>query len=102
MSLLDAPLADLLQTIDSFRPAWQSQARCRGMGHEVFFIAKGQHQSFHERAKAICAICPVKEECLAYSVSFHDRFGIWGGMSVNDRRRGGFIGGENVPDPDLD
>ncbi|MGH9060608.1 MAG: WhiB family transcriptional regulator, partial [Acidimicrobiales bacterium] len=37
------------------------------------------------RAKAICARCPVRAECLAFALATDQRYGIWGGTSETDR-----------------
>jgi WhiB family redox-sensing transcriptional regulator len=39
------------------------------------------------RAKAVCARCPVAADCLAYAEKTHVQFGIWGGLTENDRRK---------------
>ncbi len=40
-----------------------------------------------EAAKAVCAGCPVRDECLDYALASRQRFGVWGGMSEQERRR---------------
>ena len=40
----------------------------------------------YRRALDICAVCPVREECLAWAVE-HGELGIWGGLSERARRR---------------
>lgn len=61
---------------------WWEQAACRQVDPEVFFPSRGESTA---QAKAVCAGCPVVEECLAYGMSEH--FGIWGGKSERERRR---------------
>jgi len=39
------------------------------------------------RAKAICQLCPVKAECLQEALDNKIDHGIWGGLSVKERRR---------------
>jgi WhiB family redox-sensing transcriptional regulator len=39
------------------------------------------------RAKAVCAVCDVAADCLAYAEKTHIQFGIWGGLTENDRRK---------------
>ena len=39
------------------------------------------------RAKAFCAGCVVREDCLEYALRNGEKFGIWGGMSERERRR---------------
>ncbi len=36
-------------------------------------------------AKAICAGCPVRSECLQTALNDHEAFGIWGGMTTQKR-----------------
>ena len=49
-------------------------------------------ESRHDRAeremsaKAICAQCPVKRDCLDYAVAIREPHGIWGGLNELERR----------------
>ncbi|MGC7247270.1 WhiB family transcriptional regulator, partial [Mycobacteroides abscessus] len=38
-------------------------------------------------AKAICHDCPVKIQCREYAVSHQEQWGLWGELSLKDRRR---------------
>lgn len=38
------------------------------------------------RAKAICAECVVRPECLDYAVTIGEPHGIWGGLNETERR----------------
>lgn len=40
--------------------------------------------SHAEMAKRLCGICPIREECLQYSLE-NEPFGIWGGFDEHDR-----------------
>jgi WhiB family redox-sensing transcriptional regulator len=63
---------------------WISQAECVGLGH-LFFLEPGESSA---PAKAICNVCPVRAECLADSLTHPEPWhGIFGGMSVRERRR---------------
>jgi WhiB family transcriptional regulator, redox-sensing transcriptional regulator len=64
--------------------AWMLQAKCLDADPEAFFPEKGGST---REAKRICAACPVREECLEYSLTNEERFGIWGGLSERERRR---------------
>ncbi len=64
--------------------AWQDRAACSGVDPELFFPAKGESLA---PAKAICAGCPVRVECLEYALTHNERYGIWGGTSERERRR---------------
>jgi WhiB family transcriptional regulator, redox-sensing transcriptional regulator len=64
--------------------AWRSQARCRGVDPEIF------HPSDEDdgvEAKAICAVCPVREPCLEYALTAREKDGVWGGLTARERRR---------------
>jgi WhiB family redox-sensing transcriptional regulator len=64
------------------RPEWHKRGACRGRGN-LFFNDK--KKSNVAKAKALCAICVVKETCLAYAME-NDDHGVWGGMTLNERR----------------
>lgn len=66
------------------RPAWQARAACRGLDTDLFFTDRGESTA---AAKAVCAGCNVRSECLAYAQAKAERFGIWGGLSERQRRR---------------
>ncbi len=71
--------------------AWQAKAACRGPQAVVFFPPpqferKADRIERERRAKAICADCIVKAECLDYSVSIKEPHGIWGGLNEHERR----------------
>lgn len=38
-------------------------------------------------AKSFCHACPVMLECLNYALVRHERFGVWGGMTGEERKR---------------
>ncbi len=39
-----------------------------------------------ERAKAICAVCPVRQDCLQRALDGGEDYGIWGGLTATERR----------------
>jgi WhiB family transcriptional regulator, redox-sensing transcriptional regulator len=65
-------------------PDWYTRALCRQADPEEFFPEKGDSTL---EAKRTCARCPVKGECLEYSVMRDEPFGIWGGLTERQRRR---------------
>lgn len=77
-------LADAEQGIDEGPLAWQERALCAQTDPEAFFPEKGGST---REAKAVCAVCEVRDECLEYALQHDERFGIWGGMSERERRR---------------
>ena len=64
--------------------SWQDYANCRVADADLFFPERGAST---RRAKAICAACEVKPQCLAFAIRHGEKFGIWGGMSERERRR---------------
>jgi WhiB family redox-sensing transcriptional regulator len=40
-----------------------------------------------ERAKRVCAVCPVNRECLLTALAMNEGWGVWGGRTVQDRKR---------------
>jgi WhiB family transcriptional regulator, redox-sensing transcriptional regulator len=64
--------------------SWKAQGRCVGADPELFFPVRGGPV---EPARAMCRMCPVREECLDYALRNSERFGIWGGKSERERRR---------------
>jgi WhiB family transcriptional regulator, redox-sensing transcriptional regulator len=38
------------------------------------------------RAKVVCATCPVRTECLADALDNRVEYGVWGGMTERERR----------------
>lgn len=57
---------------------WRDRAACRGVDPGVFFPADGGSV---DRAKRVCAGCPVRPECLEFAVVGGESFGVWGGRS---------------------
>ena len=80
---------------------WWFEGVCAQTDPEVFFPEKGG--SVRE-AKAVCARCPVRAQCLAHALAHGERFGVWGGLSEPERRRlqlhaGSAAGGSTAPEP---
>ena len=69
---------------------WQYEAACRDLDTELFFHPEGERGSTRRRraanAKAICATCPVIEQCRSYALAAQEPYGIWGGMTEEERR----------------
>ena len=61
---------------------WQDEAACKGMGVS-FFIPEIPLTPLTTvlvaRAKAVCATCPVTEECRRYATR-NNASGVWGGV----------------------
>lgn len=73
----------------SRRPiSWRESAACRNYDPELFFPigTTGRAIAEIQRAKAVCAICPVRADCLAFALATHQDYGIWGGCDEAERR----------------
>lgn len=72
-----------------FPLGWQERAACRGMDLVLFFGTGREGAAARERrekkAKAVCAGCPVRTECLDTAIGRPDKYGIWGGLSEDER-----------------
>ena len=65
---------------------WRKDAACTGIDSDVFFPAS-EDELASQKAKDICATCPVQEVCLQYSLSTNQAAGVWGGLDEGERRR---------------
>ncbi len=68
---------------------WRDRAACRGTDPEVFFpVAESgpAREAQVAAAKAVCAGCPVRAECLTEALA-RIPYGIAGGLTENERRR---------------
>lgn len=63
--------------------AWQDEAACKTLPIEMFFPPAEQEA---ESAKAICSGCTVREPCLEAALAGGEPFGIWGGLTTQERR----------------
>ncbi len=65
-------------------------AACKGEDPDLFFAPDFERMADWEariaKAKAVCARCPVRAACLAYALEHDIWFGIWGGLTEDDRR----------------
>lgn len=73
------------------RGDWRQQANCLGVDPELFYPQRGgskvlQAEQIRE-AKAVCASCVVRAQCLSAALERQEEHGIWGGMSERERRR---------------
>ena len=83
VSRLPGPVAD--------RWDWQLQGLCRELPTEMFFHPEGERgprrRNREMAAKAVCNTCPVLAQCRAHALAVREPYGIWGGLSEDDRER---------------
>jgi WhiB family redox-sensing transcriptional regulator len=67
--------------------SWRESAACRFLDTELFFpIGKaGPAIAEIQRAKAVCARCPVRQACLTFALETRQGYGIWGGCDDDER-----------------
>ena len=74
----------LLALAEATRPAWMRDGLCREHPEVSFHPGRGESAT---AAKAICARCLARQDCLAWAVETGEQDGIWGGLSGPERRR---------------
>ena len=69
---------------------WQYKGACLGMDSSLFFHPEGERGAPRRRrdegAKLVCANCPVIEECREHALRTREPYGVWGGMTEEERR----------------
>jgi len=66
---------------------WRARAACSGYPNTLFFPSSdARDDASVAKAKAICSVCPVADDCLAYALETNQRSGIWGGTSEKERK----------------
>ncbi len=68
--------------------AWMDVGACREAEPELFFPVSSAGPALAQvaAAKAVCARCVVREECLQYALETAQDHGVWGGLSEEERR----------------
>ncbi len=66
------------------RSDWQEQAVCASVEPDLFYPAPHEHGR-RRQAKALCASCPVVNECLQWALEINDKFAILGGLTAHER-----------------
>ena len=81
ISRLPGPVADLWE--------WQLDGACREADPRIFFHPEGERgpsrRKRDEAAVAICAGCPVIEQCRQHGLSVQEPYGVWGGLTEDAR-----------------
>ena len=68
---------------------WQVDAACRGTDTATFYHPENERgpsrRRRNQKAKAVCATCPVIRDCLRWALTAREPYGVWGGMTVEER-----------------
>jgi WhiB family redox-sensing transcriptional regulator len=80
---------------DEQREAWRLEARCADGTGQLTALFFSEALDDIARAKAFCAGCAVRDDCLQAAVARREPWGVWGGellvngrVIANKRRRG--------------
>lgn len=80
---LPAPVTDIWD--------WQMRGSCRSMSSDLFFHPereRGPARAVREaRAKNVCRGCPVLAQCRDHALAVHEPYGVWGGMTEEERKQ---------------
>lgn len=75
--------------IVNFRPtgdqSWAQSAECAKPGQPDMFPHESDSVGI-ELARATCNGCPVRQACLGQALDRNEAFGVWGGLSADERR----------------
>lgn len=85
------PQQPLAQVPDDVQWFWQEQAACANLDTSMFFHPQNERGSARMRrdrtAKLVCAACPVRLECADYAIRAREPYGVWGGLTEEERER---------------
>jgi WhiB family redox-sensing transcriptional regulator len=68
---------------------WRDAAACLHADPDLFFpiSAAGPSRRDVDHAKSFCARCTVLRQCLEFAQANEPVYGIWGGMTLEERQR---------------
>ena len=77
---------DLVKALDLPVPrrSWKLDASCKEADPVIFSLSSGESP---KSAREICKKCPVRQECLASAIGNRETDGVWGGMTLEERRK---------------
>lgn len=68
---------------------WQVSGSCREADPRLFFHPDGERGPARRKrdaaAVAVCAGCPVIEQCRQHGLTVREPYGVWGGLTEDDR-----------------
>lgn len=73
--------AEASELLGTLRPPWSAQGACRDSDVD-FFPTPAQDPG---PALELCARCPVQVECLEHALWNGEAFGVWGGLTEQQR-----------------
>jgi WhiB family redox-sensing transcriptional regulator len=85
-------------------PDWRDDAACRDEDSEAFFASSSTSEGKRliQHAKAVCSGCLSRDECGQWALETRQAYGMWGGMTEDERkavlRRRGIRIKDHAPD----
>lgn len=68
-------------------PSWEGAA-CAGKNPELWFPSEAATAApSAAMAKAVCAVCPIVEDCAEYAIPIAELVGVWGNLTSAERRQ---------------
>jgi WhiB family redox-sensing transcriptional regulator len=86
-NMMSLPSLKFIGSID-----WREQASCSDLPKAVFFeynsvsIPFSKRKHFKGIAVRTCAKCPVRSDCYEFAVKNDEQFGIWAGLTPDERK----------------
>jgi WhiB family redox-sensing transcriptional regulator len=76
-------------TATMYMTDWRSAAACVSADPDLFFPIAGSGPAEEQirQARAICASCQVRQQCLEFALATEQQHGIWGGIRPEERVR---------------
>jgi WhiB family redox-sensing transcriptional regulator len=67
---------------------WRHRAACVDEDPELFFPVGEDGPAIRQtnKAKTVCRDCSVRAECLRWALDHGEDYGVWGGISADERR----------------
>ena len=90
------PLLRLVPVDDPRHATWKDFAQCKDADPEAFFP---EDRGPGTTAKKLCAVCPVRPQCLQYALDNNEEHGIWGGLGRQARKKLVRASQEHVREP---
>lgn len=63
---------------------WAGRAACAGTDPDLWFL---ETEGSYREARAICAGCPVRAECLEWALETKTEHGLFGGLTARQRKQ---------------
>jgi len=73
-------------------PDWYYQAACGSADKSVFFGSSSPEDrpaytlTTIKEARAMCAVCPVFNDCLTHAIKRREDYGLWAGTTMRQRK----------------